>query len=444
MKRAPIQIRDPIHGSIRVSARELDVLEDRVCQRLRGIRQLGFADHAFPGATHTRFAHSLGAMEMATRMFDAIFPLDRCDLDPAVRERFRQTLRLAVLLHDVGHPPLSHASEACMPLRSALGLETIERADAPPLAPQALASHEDYTIKLICESSLGSSINQHFGQDGIAPAHVAWLISRRVAIDEQAFFADGVDYGPLLAQLVSGEIDADRMDYLRRDSYYAGVDYGRFDENWLLENMHCHVIDGVAYLAIGHRAIFAFEDFLLSRYHMFVSVYYHHTAVGYDAMLARFIAADPHSLRLPADLEEYIQLDDVVFWYKLRASKNPWAQRIAQRRPYRRVLELNADQSPVDLTGVVSALTAAGIANFVAQDQGRISMYYQHEHVAEPIYVLDRTLSQATRIDRYSKLFQRYGQAVSLTRIYCDPDHVARAREIVARAVPRQAELALQ
>ena len=137
-----VHIRDPIHGSILLTADELALVETPVFQRLRGIKQLGFTDHAFPGATHTRFAHSLGAMEMATRMFDAVFPPQGDLLPEDARERMRQLLRLAVMLHDIGHAPLSHATEGCMPPRKELGLACLDDEDDDP---GQRANHEDYT-----------------------------------------------------------------------------------------------------------------------------------------------------------------------------------------------------------------------------------------------------------------------------------------------------------
>ena len=132
------QIRDPIHGTVEVDAVELRVIDHPLFQRLRLVKQLGFGDQAFPGATHTRYAHSLGACHVAARVFTALFA------DGAVDERtarkFRRALRLAVLLHDIGHPPLSHSSERGLPPRKALGLE--RWLDACAL--EGRADHEDY------------------------------------------------------------------------------------------------------------------------------------------------------------------------------------------------------------------------------------------------------------------------------------------------------------
>src|SRR2546428_11502202 len=108
-----MHIRDPIHGAIALTADERALVDSPQYQRLRNVKQLGFADLAFPGATHTRYAHGLGAMAMATKVFDAFAPQLELELDD--RARLRQTRRLAVLFHDLGHAPPPHATEAIMP-----------------------------------------------------------------------------------------------------------------------------------------------------------------------------------------------------------------------------------------------------------------------------------------------------------------------------------------
>src|SRR5437588_731231 len=115
-----MHIRDPIHGAIELTADERVLVDSPQYQRLRNVKQLGFSDLAFPGATHTRYAHGIGAMSVSTRVFDALYR--RLDIPAGERERLRQTLRLAVLLHDLGHPPFSHAAERFLPDRSALRL----------------------------------------------------------------------------------------------------------------------------------------------------------------------------------------------------------------------------------------------------------------------------------------------------------------------------------
>ena len=165
--REDVHIRDPIHGTIAVSLSEIKLIDHPAFQRLRGIKQLGFADLAFPGATHTRYSHSLGAMHLATRLFDRLFPgrsaggggggsrgaewdAPGADLPDRVRHRFRQATRLAMLFHDLGHAPLSHTTEMLMPAVGELGLGVFGGTNV-----SRRATHEDYTLKIVLDSTLG-------------------------------------------------------------------------------------------------------------------------------------------------------------------------------------------------------------------------------------------------------------------------------------------------
>lgn len=424
-----IRIRDPIHGSIRLSPAELAVVDHPVFQRLRGVKQLGFTDQAFPGATHNRYAHGLGAMEVVTQMFDAIFP-EGGRLPEEDRKRMRQAARLALLLHDVGHPPASHASEPAMPLRSRLGLDCF--------TPEELtqrASHEDYTLKLLIDSEMADVLRAGFADMGIDAHTIGHLISGRFPQSATCFQVGGIDYTPVLSQMVSGEMDADRMDYLQRDSFFAGVSYGKFDQPWLLENLKCHVTNDAAYMALSHRALFAFEDFLLSRYHMFVSVYYHYIPVGFDSMLLRFYNEAPDDFTLPTDSEAYIATDDVALWSALRASDNRWAKRISRRQGFRRLIELNAAAGMPDVPAIEAALTTAGIEHFSSRDEGVLSKYYGAT-VQRPIFMVNSGINQVTPINEYSQIYERYAQPTELVRIYCAPDQITEARALTAKLLP--------
>ncbi len=435
-----IRIRDPIHGSIRLSPGELMVVDDPVFQRLRAIKQLGFAENAFPGATHNRFSHGLGAMELAGQMFDRLLPEEAGLVPDADRRRLRQIARLALLLHDIGHPPASHASEMAMPLRAALGL-ACHRPDEH--APQA--THEDYTVKLLVDSSVGATISQAFGDDGIDGATIAHLINGRFPDEADKFVVAGIDFCPMLSQLVSGDMDADRMDYLQRDSYFAGVSYGKFDQPWLLENLRVHVADNRAHVALTHRALFAFEDFLLSRYHMFLSVYLHRIPVGYESMLARYYAECPDEFPIPSDPEAYLHVDDIALWSALRASSNPWAQRIVRREGFSVALETNTAEAGFDLTLMRAALTEAGIEHFVSRTSGMLRKPIGVG--ALPLFVVNRGLGTVQRMDEYSRIFERYAQPAPLLRIYVPPEQKLAARALVrsigAPALADESELTL-
>jgi HD superfamily phosphohydrolase len=167
--------------------------------------------------------------------------------------------------------------------------------------------------------------------------------------------------------VVSGELDADRMDYLQRDSFFTGVNYGKFDGDWIVQNLAAVEREGRVYLGLQARAVFAFEDFLLSRYHMFLSVYFHYASVGYEVLLQRYCETSAGEYALPADPDEYLQHDDVALVSALRASKNPWARRVVRRQGYRLALVRalcrgRAPLPPLRRAGARSRSPAAALA----------------------------------------------------------------------------------
>ncbi len=416
-----MHIRDPIHGSIEISAHERRVIDSRFYQRLRHIKQLGFSDLAFPGATHSRYSHGIGAMSVATRLFDALYK--DAGLPSHDHARLRQTLRLAVLLHDLGHPPLSHTSECLLPPRAALGLPAWTGPE------EGQASHEEMTLLLILQSGLSEIISSSFGEMGIAPSHVAGLICGRLPEGETPFVVAGVDHAPMLRQIVSSELDADRMDYLLRDSFFTGVHYGRYDLDWIVQNVMPVERGGAIYLGLSHRAVFAFEDFLLSRYHMFISVYYHYTSINYEQLLQRYYETSGGEFRLSADPEAYVQADDVALWSALRASHNPWARRVVERRGFSLVVESNPFEQEVDLAPLEWALRSEGIEHFSVESRGVLSKYFADAASRAPIFVRSAR-SGWERIEEYTPLFKRYADGARLVRLYVEPSKRDRARQL--------------
>lgn len=420
---AGIHIHDPVHGTIEVTPEEIGLVDSRPFQRLRYIKQLGFSDFAFPGATHTRYAHSLGSMQMATRMADRA--LADLDLATAERSRLRQSVRLAVLFHDLGHPPMSHVSERLMPKASTLGIGPwVDKGERQ-------ATHEDYTVKLLVDSELTEQIATKVGDLGISGARLASLVvGQPPPGDEGAYVVGGRDFLPLLHQLVSSELDADRMDYLRRDAYYCGVSYGNFDHQWLTNNITAIEYQGTLAMALRHKGVWAFENFLLSRFHMFLAVYYHHTATCFDQLLGRFYASEEY--QLPSDSDAYLATDDVDLMAALRRSKDPWAQRIVQRRPYRLLLETHDfGDSPED-AAVDQRLGEAGIHFFRVRSKGVLSKYFNKRERTFPLLVVERELGRVRRIEDYTPLYRRFEDVVAVSRVYCEPEQVARARALLA------------
>jgi uncharacterized protein len=427
-----------------VSPREIKLIDHPSFQRLRNIKQLGFADLSFPGATHTRYSHSLGAMHLATRLFDRMFPQrggaqDGQELPERVRARFRQAVRLAMLFHDLGHAPLSHTTEMLMPAVGELGLGPFAGDDV-----KRRATHEDYTLKIVLDSSLGELIRAQFAEEGITQEDVAELIAGSLWQGVSSRFRHGgVDFSPVLRQIVSSECDADRMDYLQRDSFYSGVNYGKFDADWLIDNVTPVVEGHAVHLGIRARAIFSFEDFLLSRYHMFATVYLHYTPVIFEKMLARYFDSASERVRefdLPADIEKYTQLDDMDLWATLRKSKNPWARRIVERRPFVLLDEKNEAHQQIGTTiahdVLVERLQAARIETISTRSRSVLSKYYG-EGSKKPIYVVT-TNGAPVPLDQYTPLYMRYQKPALLERVFVAPEQRTEARAVLESVMKEQ------
>jgi HD superfamily phosphohydrolase len=424
----PKEIRDPIHGAIQADSQELTIIDHPAVQRLRGIRQLGFSHLPFPGATHTRYAHSLGAMHLAGQAFDACFrdhPFSSLKKERA----YRHCVRLAALCHDLGHPPFSHAAEFAMPPLRMLGLSAY-RADAVASRLDKRATHEDYTIGLLTASALAPEIRREFPFD---PTHVAALVSNDVQVDDDFFEDGGMDLRPLFSQLISSALDVDRMDYLVRDAYYTGARYGQVDVPWLISHLSRHVLDtGEVCLALDRRAIYAFDDFMVARFHMFVMVYFHQKSIAYEEMLKLHMGSNLCTYRLPADLELYRETDDAHLWSYLRTCDDPWAHRVVNYRPFKVVHEIYGRPFQVDVSEPAAKLQAAGLPYFAASASG--ALFDGSAKQGPPIFVLDRkpgAVKPAKPLSEASDIFQRYHDRRSVARLYVDRCDLEKAREIL-------------
>ncbi|MEE2779577.1 MAG: HD domain-containing protein [Myxococcota bacterium] len=426
-----VEIRDPLHGPIAVSPGELRVIDAPHFQRLRRVKQLGFAEYVFPGAVHHRYLHSLGAMHLAGQVFDRLAESAPW-LTQESRERLRCTVRLAALLHDIGHPPLSHAAESLLPDLAELKLPGKEGVGGR-------ASHEDMTLKLILDSELTRELEAAFRHTGIHPQHVAALIDDDVPLEDSPFHIDGLDHRPALHAMVSGEMDVDRMDYLLRDSYFAGVEYGGYDQPWLASNALCVPEGDVVRLGIDVRALPAFEHFLLARYHMFQMVYFHPKSDIYDAMLKQWLASVGDEARFPGEIERYILCDDAHLMGRLQASDNPWAGGIVQQDPLRLVAELRGEDSERELEPLDADLAAQGIAGMWLAAKPVLSRYARApEHLrTNPLLVRDGTLPGGAprhrRIEEVTDLFGRYESTQRARRLYAPSEQRQEARDIVER-----------
>lgn len=302
-------VRDPIYGMIDLNALEWEIVNSPPFQRLRRIKQLAWTDYVYPGAMHTRFEHSLGVCHVATRLFESIQSKDgdilRSDYgfkDGGI-ERQKQVIRLGALIHDLGHGPLSHAAEDCFP--------NDPKKERPYTHEQYSAACLRYYISDIIENHPINRNNYNITYDEIASLFVEDSASAATVVWKE---------------LVSGQMDADRMDYLRRDSYHAGVSYGRFDLDRVINTVClCEADEGTGHvIGIEADGIHAVEGLLIARYMMFTQVYFHKTRVAYDY---HYDQALKHLLKdregtFPAPTEsgikEYLEWDDWRVWRALR------------------------------------------------------------------------------------------------------------------------------
>ena len=362
-----LEVRDPIHGAMRISAEEIRVVDHPFVQRLRNILSTGFSYLPFPGATHSRYSHSLGVMFLAGKAFDSAYEAWIFE-DPSTRDRFRKVVRLAALCHDLGHSPFSHCTEFAMPLLPSLKLSWYGAAGEE----SRRANHEDYTIAILETTSLADLIAANFE---CSARHVAALISWDVPIEDDFFKDGGLDHREILSQIISSELDVDRMDYLIRDSYYSGARYGQVDVGWLLTNLEAHPHDGRVSLALDSRAIYAFDDFMIARHHMFLMVYFHHKSVVYEELIKRWVTCPDCDWQLPSNISEYLYWDDSSLQVHLRNSTNEWAKRVVERRPYKRIFELHGTPEEVDLTNQMSLLDELSVDYIAAGSTGKLSRY---------------------------------------------------------------------
>ena len=272
------EIRDPVHGLIRLTDQELQIVDSPPFQRLRRIKQLALAELVYPGARHTRFEHSLGTLHTAGRILDKV--VERGELE----DEDVATVRLAALLHDIGHGPFSHVSEYLLdqyynyPEGEAGNREKI---------------HERLTVDIISN------------EPTIA----------RLLTDEQRESVCNIIRGTrrrdAKRDVVSSDLDADKIDYLPRDSHYAGVKYGIFDLDKIIDSFTVISRGEESFLAIDEAGIFATEQLVLAKHHMTQQVYAHRVRVVTDFMIVRGLElAIDDGLAEIKDLYEYSSSPD--------------------------------------------------------------------------------------------------------------------------------------
>jgi uncharacterized protein len=332
------EIRCPVYGFIELNDWEWKIISQPAFQRLRRIRQLAWTDYVFPGAMHTRFEHSLGVMHMASMLYDGIVARSRdvLGLELGYNEdglrRHKALVRLAALLHDVGHSPFSHGAEELFPIA----------------ADGSRYKHEQYSAAII-RRFLADVIRNHplnVNYD-FSAEDVANLLEGKPEAGNALFWRD----------LIDGQIDADRMDYLLRDSLHCGVSYGRYDWQRLVHTAVAVPPTGEASARIGvtEGGWHAAEGLVVARYFMFTQVYFHKTRAIYDHHLQHALAEMLRGGQFPApngrDLDRYLRWDDWrVLGFLADGKGGEHGMRLANRKHYREITHTSETPSPGELT----------------------------------------------------------------------------------------------
>ncbi|MBX9703523.1 MAG: HD domain-containing protein, partial [Silvanigrellaceae bacterium] len=411
------KVRDPLHDIISITPQEKIIIASPEFQRLRRITQTSFIKYVFPGATHTRFEHSLGVMHVAGLMLGAltnnqirllaelsdakekspqkaVLKLEEHEkiygslqetlplLHELQENRYLfQCLRFAALLHDIGHGPFSHSGERFMVSWNTFKTELSElkipqwlkeaflkkiaklSLSANPHLAQQPIRHEIYTLMCIAklfQSKSDELLSENMGRD------ICAILDTNV-VPAEGSVLDKLNLATLFHEIVSGEIDADRMDYLLRDSRQCGVVYGFFDLGRILDSIAFYKSpeDHSFHLAIRRSGVSAFEDFLKARWSMYQQVYFHKTATACEAMLEQAHKYF-NNMRLPLNLQDYFEWDDHSFLSRICSTQQEvnegYAKKILEdlilkRNLWKRVYEENIPITSLSGPSLCRAIT---------------------------------------------------------------------------------------
>lgn len=416
------EVRDPIHGFIAFDPLEKEILGTAPVQRLRNIKQLALTYQLYPGATHTRLEHALGVMELAGRAFDIIYQHASGNVrewmgwnDTCLAEKHRSVLRLAALLHDIGHAPFSHAAEE--------------------LFPEAHPGHEWITKALIedINGDIASVLqNSKHNTFGIKPRDLLPLAVERKVVPPSNF-QEGV-----LSSLISGPLGVDRMDYLVRDSHHTGVAYGRFDHLRLLNTLRVTqpATNEEPQLAIEIGGLHAAEGLLLARHFMWLQVYRHPVRQIYDIHLVEFLRGWLRNGTFSTDLGEYLQMDDATvetaFRKTARSDKGALARlasRLCGRQHFRLVVRISAqERSRSDTQLDLIEVLRAALTNHFGPDSIRADeMEVSTSHFSGlPVVDAEGGLVPEDRAPRLFESVRQFWEG----RVFCAPQ-VPQLREEV-------------
>lgn len=406
------EIKDPVHGYVYITEMEKDIVDSFPMQRLHRLRQLAGAEYVYPGANHTRFEHSIGTMYLAQRL------TENSNLSQYLSKEETQMIRLAALLHDVGHGPFSHVFEHLLE-------KFLDK------------THEEITVWLIKKSEL-SDILVKAGYDANQIAELATGSLRR----KGKSFMD---------QIIQSAVDVDKLDFIVRDTYHTGAKYGNVDVFRLI-----HMLDVLDdNLAVDIGALSALESFILARIESFKSIYFHRVSRAAQIMLATAMekAKDELGLVNFKKPEEYLALNDYTVWTMLKLCEK--SRKIMENLERRRLLKCAYDQTFHVKDKTVSKLFSteeirnemrskiaeeAGIKpQFIVIDVPTLpSVPYYHSALIEPmeIPIFHKTRDGKKvhqRLSEISKIFEALRGFINVVRVYTEERYRAEVSEAATK-----------
>ena len=411
------EIRDVVYGFVRLDQQEWDIVNHSVYQRLRRIKQLSLTDMVYPGAVHTRLEHSIGVMQMASDIYDSITDKERArslilnqyHLDMDGIKRYRKIIRLAALLHDIGHAPFSHAGEGLMPIKDA---ETKTRFE-----------HEEYSIAII-KKYFTELIEDHplSANHPIKVEEVTALLGDSVKCSFQGIIL-------LFKGIISGQLDADRADYLLRDSIHTGVSYGLYDKSRLINCIDVGQLKdtGALVLAIQDGGWNIAESLVIARYQMFSQIYFHKTRRAYDHHISCAVREvinncypDLNGCYPPPDnLDLYTQFDDWTIYGKIKDGQaGKHGDIILKRQHYRKVYETDLIPSleqENELKERIEKLKADGAQDFF-EDEAKTKWY----KLDKDIFICDEKEGYVRELSGLSPIVRHMVDSPRKKRLYVE------------------------
>lgn len=300
------RIADPVHGTIGLSELEARIITTQVFQRLRNIKQLGLAHYVYPGADYSRLSHSLGACHITGRILEALSRNSGTRFNPTDEEV--RLYRAAALLHDIGHYPFSHAMEQA--LKKYYRRDTVQDAGGDG-GPIKVLKHESVGREILARDA---ELRRVLHDGGVDPDSVHKIFNRKT--------------GSPLANIVSSDLDADRIDYLLRTAHHTGLPYGSIDLDYILSQMR---VDEGGSVCISSKAVRTADHFLLCRYFDYQQVAFHKTVAALELVLKDVICAllesemldgTPEQLTRMIESGEWRNFDDAHVIQKIHALAN--------------------------------------------------------------------------------------------------------------------------